>query len=870
MSKLNKLVTNYPVSLSEEEVENLSATLAPVVAACGGGGGTGGKIYTGIGFVNVNNTNNQIGLTNEANTKLNQDIPTKVSDLTDSASYQTVAGMTNYLTTATYEADSATFLTQTSASQNLAPISVTADVEALKAASGDFSEYYQKTDTSSKSQLSAKFNQYAKQADLITTISLINGKQDELTFGYDENNAISSIDDHEIAGTGGTTGDYYSASNPSGFITSSVSELDNFYSKTDTSSKTELQTKFDSLLDYNVTAAAGIEVTTATDVGIKTFGISMTAQPVVTDTRLSGYNGIAAEPDGNVSGLWDVGLTQDMLNTINGKLDSTVAAQTYQPKGDYVSSTDITDMATKTWVEQKNYLTQVPSEYVTDTELQTTLSDYATNTLVQNTSANITALIPSTAGLASETDLQIVSAGVDYVSANAITAHQSLTNYYTKSETSGASEIENALTGKQDKLTFAGESNTITSINNSAVGGGTSFTGVTTAGSISGDGLTNPLGLVTSAEQALSAVANKLEPPPHNTQQSTNYIWSDPLGQGIPGWIDANNWLDEALENTEFLHAEDLRWYISPENGVSGKWDNEEEELKLGIDTTNMAANKQYAFTTTGWAEVQAGTSFTGVVTGTGLSGTGLSNSPLGIDTGASIYFTNGSAKSAISADKAASASASKRLQSSTAGPVIQAEDVTALQNWASSNSSTWEGVTAKLGTAQYALDSATFYTTSNTAGYLTKTVADTYYQPTGSYATSAGLTAGNQYAMTTNGWASVETAYLPLTGGTVTGQMTLTGTGWENRLTIGRSNTAIDIGVASNGALTLKANINNACQFNMMQTGTSGVDINITYGQTPSAIGNLYVMKTHTIADATTASGSWNGDNLLHIILDS
>ena len=98
---LNKLVTNYPVELTEEEISNLSGTLAPVIAACGGGGGgTGGKIYTGVGFVTVNNTTNQIGLTNEANTKLNQDIPSKVSDLSDSANYQTVAGMDEYLTTA--------------------------------------------------------------------------------------------------------------------------------------------------------------------------------------------------------------------------------------------------------------------------------------------------------------------------------------------------------------------------------------------------------------------------------------------------------------------------------------------------------------------------------------------------------------------------------------------------------------------------------------------------------------------------------------------------------------------------------------------------------------------------------------------------
>ena len=55
---LNKLVTNYPVELTEEEIANLSGTLAPVIAACGGGGGTGGKIYNGIGFVSVNNSTN--------------------------------------------------------------------------------------------------------------------------------------------------------------------------------------------------------------------------------------------------------------------------------------------------------------------------------------------------------------------------------------------------------------------------------------------------------------------------------------------------------------------------------------------------------------------------------------------------------------------------------------------------------------------------------------------------------------------------------------------------------------------------------------------------------------------------------------------
>lgn len=53
------------------------------------------------------------------------------------------------------------------------------------------------------------------------------------------------------------------------------------------------------------------------------------------------------------------------------------------------------------------------------------------------------------------------------------TGYQAISeNYYTRNETSGRNELTDAFNTKQDKLTFAGTNNTITSINNSAVGGG--------------------------------------------------------------------------------------------------------------------------------------------------------------------------------------------------------------------------------------------------------------------------------------------------------------------------------------------------------------------------------------------------------------
>ena len=49
-------------------------------------------------------------------------------------------------------------------------------------------------------------------------------------------------------------------------------------------------------------------------------------------------------------------------------------------------------------------------------------------------------------------------------------------------------------------------------------------------------------------------------------------------------------------------------------------------------------------------------------------------------------------------------------------------------------NSATWNDVSAKLGTAQYQTDSATFYTTANPSGFLTKSSADVDYLTNAQY----------------------------------------------------------------------------------------------------------------------------------------
>jgi len=316
MSKMNKIITNNSVQLSESEVNNLIVTLGPVIEAfTGGGGGQGSVIYTpGDDNISINNTQHTIALSTDAAAKLNTPIPTKVSDLTDSANYATVDAINAKL-----------------------------DKDEFAALSGDFAT-----------------KQYVQAASA------------EVTGWVNNQNYLTQVPD-------------------------------TYYLKTETSGKDELSAAFNDILKYNVTAAAGIQVSTATDAGVKTFGISMTAQPVVTDTTLSGYNGIAATRDGEINNQWNIGLTQDQLNTINGKLDSsdfttytgttapntyltkTSADTLYQPTGNYVTTADVL-------TGTNNTLTGIKIGSTDYTIPTTDLSNYYTKTQVDSTFASASQL----------------------------------------------------------------------------------------------------------------------------------------------------------------------------------------------------------------------------------------------------------------------------------------------------------------------------------------------------------------------------------------------------------------------------------------------------------------------------------------------
>ena len=577
MNKLNKLVTNYPVSLTNEEVENLSLTLSAVHTAK-----DEGKTYSGEGFVNVNNINNTISLTTEANEKLNQPIPTKVSDLTDSASYQTTAGMNDYLT-------------KTSASDNLAPLSITADIEALKNTSGDFSLYYKKTETSSKDELSSEFikyvtttefnsvtgdvstlksassewnkvgdkldttafstvsgdfvikndlNGYATKSDLETAsgelLTTAQYKTDSATFvlktqlddyatkEYANDASANALSQSETwvgqQGYLSAIPDTYALKTDIPTTVAQLTDSGNYYEKTDTSSKDELNTAFgskqDNLTQEQLSAISSVSSikgtiltgdsnirTTSAEVGnnIK-WTLELTAQPVVTDTTLSGYDGIVATKDSTVSSQWNIGIAQaykEQIESVSSKLTQDVANTLYAPIS-VTGDVDTLKSSSGDWENTYNTVRQYSAE------------------------------------------------------GTWLTAHQSLTNYYTKSETSGATELSTEFAKYQ----------------------------------VTGDYVTTTLldtvssTLVDDIEYVSGQVDNKVDKPTTSLADKYLVIRTDSNGD-VSGWCD--------FQDQSYSKTEAQRTFVATANidSTTLSGDGKTVSTKLGVKT-DVIATKDY------------------------------------------------------------------------------------------------------------------------------------------------------------------------------------------------------------------------------------------------------------------------------------
>lgn len=606
--KLNKLVTNYPVELNEEEIENLSATLAPVIAACGGGG-TSGKIYTGTGFVNVNNTTNQIGLTEDANDKLNKE----------------------YV---------------------------------------EYNEYSTAID-----------NRYTK----TQTNALLDEKQDTLEFEYDENNKVSAINGSALAGQGGGDVNYSAGTDLK--IENNIISVDTNGNPNNTASNTR------NFVEGSWTVASGYN-SHAEGMATTAYGYAVHAQGMWTKFSSSKWS------DNDHPTPIDIYWAAGAGATVEGYCNATTSCPMSGTEG--------------------------KSDYgpIHGGILKVIGNGNVVHDQSVDPDAHIHRLQPSDALIIFK-DGCISAAG--NISANGIELGEGGTSYQGRSGVNVVGDyIELTQTAYNAVTSIAGLSTDVGTLKvASADWNKVSAKLDTTAFStVSGNFLTDEDLDEYATKSDLETTSGELLTTAQYQTDSATFLTAIPdtyaLKTDIPATV-------AQLEDSG-------NYYQKTETSSKDELSNEFAKYVTSSNVTTQ--DKDYVMTTTGWKVLTLpGGGMTQVIHDETLTGQGnADNSKLSVAWSALSGNTINSAKSAgssTSADKAESAVSAKWLREGDAH--VSAGDVTALQNWASSNSSTWDEVSAKLGTAQYANDSATFVTSSNST-----------------------ITGTKQYALTTAGWSDI------------------------------------------------------------------------------------------------------------------
>ena len=138
----------------------------------------------------------------------------------------------------------------------------------------------------------------------------------------------------------------------------------------------------------------------------------------------------------------------DIVNLIpdtSNFITNVSAEETYQPAGDYLSSNALEGYATENWVTAQGYLTGVDlSNFYTKDETSGAeqLAEAFSNIPGGDTEVN--ELVRSNSGTWNGVTNKLDTTAFSDVSGSFLTAHQDLSNYYTKDETSGKEELAQA------------------------------------------------------------------------------------------------------------------------------------------------------------------------------------------------------------------------------------------------------------------------------------------------------------------------------------------------------------------------------------------------------------------------------------------
>lgn len=415
--------------------------------------------------------------------------------------------------------------------------------------SQSINNYYNKLDASAFSSVSGDFYTNDNPSGFITGVDLSDYyKKNETSSKEEIADALTAID-NTISGLTGEfqeKGDYYSASNPSGFITGV--DLSDYYKKNETSSKQEIGDVINEINNtitnlsgeyYPLTSNPSGYLTAHQDISDKLDVSAFTSYTADADTtEYSAGDGIDItnhvisvtaqltgdyltkesadtlyQPIGDYLTTADSGNFYPMTGNPSGFLTEHQSLSNYYEKNETSSKEEISAALTgkldesaftaytATAVQGIEYTGIAPIDVnnttheisadvwtlsarngisiLEDAENKVTTLDFNGGSgfypMTGNPSGFLTAH-QSLSNYYTKSDIQSQSANYYPKTGNPsgfLTAHQSLSNYYTKTDTSSKQQISAALTGKQNNLTFAyNSSNAISSINGSALAGG--------------------------------------------------------------------------------------------------------------------------------------------------------------------------------------------------------------------------------------------------------------------------------------------------------------------------------------------------------------------------------------------------------------
>lgn len=183
--------------------------------------------------------------------------------------------------------------------------------------------------------------------------------------------------------------------------------------------------------------------------GTVKYNLGVSVEPVVSDTKINGGNGIKVYS--GASATFTISVSGDYVKseTLNDYYTKNEANTNFQPKGDYVEESEIQDMATETWVGANYVPKNVLESYYTKDEVYNKNETYSKDEVYTKnevyTKQEVNDLIPDTSNFALSADVDTaIAENEESIKAWANDKFQEIGEYAEKSDIDSLSSTVNA------------------------------------------------------------------------------------------------------------------------------------------------------------------------------------------------------------------------------------------------------------------------------------------------------------------------------------------------------------------------------------------------------------------------------------------